>query len=214
MSFRWAKAGLVTVHDGRTLSKALVSVCRWVTAEESQAPGFVRTSADGVNYSTYRANRHDWPAELTGRRMCPVLQKKVETHCRASYVGKILQHERVALRHVCDLMWLVGIGNESPNKDAQRRRIVRVIGKHLSLTRSASRISLYRPMSMNVVADLALAIGDAILEGNKELAKWVEGRFHAHLVTGGNADGFFMSMAEHGDAPFLVARYKLSLIHI
>ena len=93
MSLRFATAGLVSVHDGRKLTKALQSVCRWVTAEERQAPGFVRTSAEGVNYPTYRANRHDWPAELTGRRMCPVLQRKVETHCAASNVGKILPHE-------------------------------------------------------------------------------------------------------------------------
>ena len=46
---------------------------------------------------------------------------------------------------------LVNIGNEAPNKDAQRRRIVRMIGKHLSLTPSACRISLYRPMSMMIV---------------------------------------------------------------
>ena len=202
---KYTVAGKRTLHDGRPFDETKEADRLMATAEDRQRTGFVEIPEGcGVGVADYKRERHGW-TDAIDTLMVPELKRQLQKHCDDSKVGDILPHEIDALRKVCDVMLLHHIGHGAYQMHVQARRIVPIIGKFLELTDSACRISLYQPTFMMVVADLAFAIGGAVLQGNEDLARWVEGRLHAHKVTGGT--GGNMAMDEHRDHSFLVDRF-------
>ena len=202
---QYTAAGQTTLHDNRPYDKAKEAERLMATAEDRQRRGFVEIPEGcGVHVADYYKNRHNWTDDIDDS-MVPELKRQLQKHCDDSKVGDILPHEIEAVRKVCDVMLLHHIGHGAYHMHVQARRIVPIIGKFLELTDSACRISLYQPTFMMVVADLAFAIGGAVLQGNEDLARWVEGRLHAHKVTGGTNGN--MAMDEHRDHPYLVDRF-------